>query len=80
MMDRSIQSNSAIVTTTASTRETTYQYELPFDGTLEDSRFQALAPLNTLGCSPDIVTGATRTLHRRPPTAQHAEMESDLGG
>ena len=53
MMDYLIQSSSAKDTTTASSRENRHQYELPYSGVPGSSRFQAVAPLTTIGYSPD---------------------------
>ena len=53
MMDRLIQSDAAGETTTASTRETRYQYESPFGGAPGTSILTTVAPLTTSGYSPD---------------------------
>ena len=68
MLDCLIQSNSARKTTTASTRQTRYQYEPPYSGAPGSSKFQTVAPPTTSGYSPDMVTRATWTSHRQPPT------------
>ena len=53
MMDRFIQSNSTRELTTAGTRETRYHYESPLSGAPRNSRFPPIAPLTTVGYSPD---------------------------
>ena len=61
MTDRLIQSNSARELTTASTRVTRYQYELPLSGALGNARLPTVAPLTTAGYSPN------KSLRHYPP-------------
>ena len=56
LMDRLIRSNSAREPTTVSTRETRYQYVLPYSRAPGSSRFPTVAPLTTTGYSPDTMT------------------------
>ena len=53
MMDRSIQSNLTIESTTASTRELRLQHESPYNEEPGSSRFPTLAPMTTAGYLPE---------------------------
>ena len=53
MMDRLIQSNSAMEATTVGSRRIRHQYELPYSEVLGSSRFPRVAPPTTAGYSPD---------------------------
>ena len=77
-MDRLIQSKSAKESTTAGSRWFGHQYESTSSEGPGASKFSTVAPLTTAGYSPDMVTGATRTTHRRLPTHQQAGMDTDV--
>ena len=76
-MDHLIQSNSAKETTTVRSRGIRHQGESPYSEVPGSFRFPTIAPLITAVYSPDMVTGATRSTHRRTLTPQHADMETD---
>ena len=53
MVDRLIQGNSTTESTTASTRGLRLQHESPYSEEPGSSRFPTIAPLTTVGLSPD---------------------------